>query len=62
MSCPEYLQMTDKKLKEEESRCLNYLKEETKEPLLIEVHKVMVERHSKTLLEMDKSGLAVMIT
>lgn len=61
MSCPEYLQMTSKKLKEEEDRCLSYLKEETKEPLMNAVHEVMISRHSKTLLEMDTSGLSTMI-
>ena len=53
--------MAATKLKDEEERCLNYLKEETKEPLLNAVHDVMITRHSKTLMEMDTSGLAAMI-
>lgn len=61
-SCPEYLKLVNKRILEEESRCLNYLIEATRMPLIETVLQVMIEDHASTLIKMEGSGLSNMIT
>ncbi len=61
MSCSEYLKLVEWRIKEEEDRCLNYLIEATKAPLIQTIIDVMIEKYSDALISMAGSGLKQMI-
>lgn len=55
------MKLVNRRIKEEEERCLNYLIDQTKNPLIQTLIEVMVERYSLTLISMEGSGLESMI-
>lgn len=57
MSCSEYLKLVERRISEEEARCLNYLIESTKGPLVQTIIEVMVEKYADILINMAGSGL-----
>lgn len=61
MSCSEYLKLVERRISEEEARCLNYLIESTKGPLVHTIIEVMVEKYADILINMTGSGLKQMI-
>lgn len=60
-SAHEYLMVVQKRLDEEQERCLDFLIEETKKPLLKQILGPMVENHAQLLIMKPDSGLATMI-
>lgn len=57
----EYLHCVQRRLDEEQERCLDFLIEETKKPLIKKVLTPMVEDHCKEIIHKQDSGLGVMI-
>jgi hypothetical protein len=57
----EYLQVVQNRLDEEQERCLDFLIEETKKPLIKKVLTPMIEEHSKVIINKAGSGLGTMI-
>ena len=60
-SVPEYLKVVQRRLDEENERCLDYLIEETKAPLIKKVLGPMIEEYAKVLIFKPESGLGTMI-
>lgn len=60
-SSAEYLHVVQNRLDEEQERCLDFLIEETKKPLIKKILTPMVEEHSKVLINKAGSGLGTMI-
>ena len=59
-TCAEYLKGVQRRMREEEERCLSYMVESTKTPLMDTIVSVMVEAHACTLINME-SGLRSMV-
>jgi len=59
-SCYEYSKILKNRIKGEEDRCLNYLVESTRGPLVQTVIEAMIDPHAETLINME-SGLGYMI-
>lgn len=60
-SAYEYLKIVQRRLEEEDERCLDYLIDETRKPLIKKVLTPMIENHAKALIMKTDSGLGVMI-
>lgn len=60
-SAHDYLKVVQRRLEEEQERCLDYLIEDTKKSLLKKVLTPMIENHAKALIMKEGSGLSVMI-
>lgn len=60
-SVPEYLKVVQRRLDEENERCLDYLIEETKASLIKKVLGPMIEEYAKVLIFKPESGLGTMI-
>lgn len=60
-SVPEYLKVVQRRLDEENERCLDYLIEETKAQLIKKVLGPMIEEYAKVLIFKPESGLGTMI-
>lgn len=60
-STGDYLTVVQRRLDEEQERCLDFLIEETKKPLIKRVLSPMIENHCKALINKPESGLAYLI-
>lgn len=60
-TCPEYLEMAERKLVEEQARVRTYLDASTGPALMNIMHKLLVEDKAKILVQMESSGAIAMI-
>ncbi|KAG0221759.1 Cullin-3, partial [Actinomortierella wolfii] len=58
---PEYMRKVESRLQEERERCSHYLAERTEPEIRTIVEIEMIERHLKTIMEMENSGLRQML-
>jgi cullin 1 len=55
-SCPEYMLKAEECLRQEEERVTNYLHNDSKSKLLVEVEREVLEQYETELLEKENSG------
>jgi len=60
-ACPDYMKKVENRIKEEMERVAHYLDASTEPKLKEVVDKELIKNHMKTLVEMENSGLVVML-